>query len=408
MDELAHARDFGADDRPYEAARAKARQALLGAVEGAHRRTRRRRAFAVLGALLAIAFLLSSAAFGLGSRLRELVEGQPPPPSIAEQLVKEATAKRLVPVFADTPNVNISKAHGAVVLETAASGVVLWTAPTRAGPLCYVVELVQLSHERGRPGGESLCMPGPSPGAPLLWTRTSAQIGGQRLAILHGAVADNVASVVLRGPDGTEQRGRVGEGFFLLEAPDGGNGSVLIARDKDGGEVGRSPVNDFLASIAKKRGGMQKVIGPERTIIDTKDSTGRPLRLSLRKVESGDTCMTVAARNGQSTGCGGSYPASDGIAVTPTLAGSMVYLSGSVGPEVKQLTLLFQDGTEIDLPIAERFVLYDIPRAHFTAEHRPTVLIGRDSAGKETARTEVGQTAFAENTSIWDTGEVSP
>jgi hypothetical protein len=68
----------------------------------------------------------------------------------------------------------------------------------------------------------------------------------------------------------------------------------------------------------------------------------------------------------------------------------------------------YQDGEETEVPVVERFVLYDIPRAHFSDGARPVLLIGRNSEGAEVARQRIGQGVFGPKSSIWLPGDVSP
>jgi hypothetical protein len=69
----------------------------------------------------------------------------------------------------------------------------------------------------------------------------------------------------------------------------------------------------------------------------------------------------------------------------------MVYVSGSVGPEVATLELHHQDGYVMELPLVERFVLHDIPRARFEdggvricSSHETAM--GRRSPGRRSAK----------------------
>lgn len=98
----------------------------------------------------------------------------------------------------------------------------------------------------------------------------------------------------------------------------------------------------------------------------------------------------------------------EGIAVHPTLAGSIVYLNGSVGPEVKTLTLEYENGDAAELPIVERFVLFSIALENFHEGAQPRLLVAKDAEGREVARTPVNQHVFGPKSSIWLPGDVSP
>lgn len=86
----------------------------------------------------------------------------------------------------------------------------------------------------------------------------------------------------------------------------------------------------------------------------------------------------------------------------------MVYVSGSVGPEVATLELHHQDGYVLELPLTERFTLHDIPSARFEQGKRPILLVGRNRNSVEVARLNVDQTAFGPNSAIWSGENVSP
>lgn len=83
-------------------------------------------------------------------------------------------------------------------------------------------------------------------------------------------------------------------------------------------------------------------------------------------------------------------------------------MSGSVGPEVAKLELHHQDGYVLELPIVERFVLHDIPRARFEDGKRPITLLARNHAGAEVAKEKVGQPAFGPKSAIWSGEDVGP
>jgi hypothetical protein len=406
MDELDYVRTFRTAVPAGE--RDRARTALLDAIAAEAPGLRQRRLrLGLLLAVVAITGVAVGSALGVGDRLVELIAGKPAPPPIAARLRDEVLAKRIMPLFADVPNVSTKGAHGVVAIETRGGPVALWTVPTRDGPICYLVEFVRLSEREGSPHGDSRCMPHPSPDAPIVWTSTNEQVDGQELHVLAGPVDPVVASVWLRSPDGGLRRVAQAEDFFLLALPDLDEGDRLIVRDAAGRDLRAFEITPFMAGMFD--GYDRKVTGPPRTVIDTTDSRGRPLRLLLQPGQDGKTCVII-----QAVGRGSTCPpadklrASSGIAVYPTLEGSIIYLSGTVGPEVSQLTLRYENGEQVEVPIVERFVLYDIARAYFNDGARPIELIGRNSEGVEVARQKVDQGVFGPKSSIWLPGDVSP
>jgi hypothetical protein len=113
------------------------------------------------------------------------------------------------------------------------------------------------------------------------------------------------------------------------------------------------------------------------------------------------TCVRITTATGTGTGCGSQLRAEQGISVFLALSGSMIYLEGSVGPEVAELELDYQDGNSAVLPIVERFVLSDIDASHFQAGKRPYRLIARDREGNEVARQSLSQGVFGPDSGIW-------
>lgn len=354
-------------------------------------------------ALLLLGGVAANTALGLdlGERLRDLVAGKPAPPPVEARLRDEATAERIVSLFAETPKIDVDKAHGVMGIETRSGLVALWTVTTNDGPICYFVELVRLSERAAAPRGESRCTPRPSPTAPLVWSRTKRAFDGREFTLVAGYTADNVGSVSLRTPDGSTLPVRTAERFFLAELPASATGYSLIAHGPGGEELESSPISDFAAGFQDAV--HRRASGPARTVIATKDSRGRPLTLTLRPAEGGEVCATVKSRGGGSITCAApdDLRTSSGISVHPSLREVMVFMDGSVGPEVSTLTLEHEDGTEVDLPIVERFVLYDIPCAHFYEGTRPIRLVGRDKSGRVVASEAVTQRVFGPNTSVW-------
>jgi hypothetical protein len=360
---------------------------------------------AVAVALLALAGVAANVAFGLGlgGRLHELVAGKPATPSIEARLRDEALAERLVPLFPRRPVVKGDKAHGVMAVATSRGPVALWTVPTKGGPICYFVEIVRLSERAGDPRGDSRCTPKPSATAPIVWSRTR----GGGLTVVSGYLAANVESLELASPEGVARPVAIAERFFLAELPGGREGYALIARDADGAELERRSITDFTSEFQNAT--QRKVTGPPRTVIATTDSRGRPLRLLLRLAEGGDTCLIIEG-NGAGLTCGNldALRVDEGVRVHPALRGSIIFLEGSVGPEIATLTLEYEDGSTADVPIVERFVLFGIERKHFHEGARPLRLIGRDREGRVVAREPVGHGVFGPRSSIWLPGDVSP
>jgi hypothetical protein len=377
--------------------------------------SRRWRRLVVVVATLGLAVITAASApalYGvLAGEPSDFVRGEPAPAAVAERLADEGTAERLTPFFTGKRDVIAEAAHGVAAIETAAGRAILWAATPQAGPICYFVEFEALTNANGEPRGEAKCGTRLSAGAPTAIQLSRPVVDGRELVIVVGWAHESVASVILRSPEGDESELPLSERFFMAEVPaervpkvfSKGETYDVIARDRAGADLHRWPV----AGVARPLFFNPKVTGPKRTVIDTTDSRGRPMQLSVIPIEGGETCVELETRNGTRTGCGRART-DDAVQVRPTLMGSMVYVSGSVGLKVAKLELHHQDGFVLELPIIERFVLHDIPRARLEDGKRPVLLVARDRAGAELAREKVAQTAFRANSAIWSGENVSP
>jgi hypothetical protein len=413
MDELHVIRSFRADVPESDAdARRVARGVLLSRIEAAPR-PRRWSRLAVVGVALALAAVTAASAYAL----YDFIAGDPAPPSVTRLIVEEGAAERIGPVFVGQADVLAQAAHGVAALETSKGRVLLWAAPSAGDAICYFVEFERLSKQKGSPQGEAHCGHRPIPTAPartvpILLVLHRATINGSDLAILVGLTHESIESVSLRSPEGHEETLALFENFFIAEIPTDrvpkdfreGEAYEVVATDRAGTELQPLHITEF-ASWREK---FPKVTGPKRIVIDTTDSLGRPMRLSFIPIEGGQRCVELKTRGGTSTGCGEGLWADQGIQVHPTLMESMVFLNGSVGPEVTELELHHQDGYVVQLPIAERFVLHDIPRARFEEAKRPVVLVARGRDGAEVAREKISQRLFEMQTENGQADAVDP
>lgn len=363
------------------------------------------RRFAVLPLLVALTA-------GCAGEDPDFVAGEPPPVPVAERLVEEGTAERLTPFFTGKPNVIAESAHGVAAIETSAERAILWAATPEPGPICYFVEFEALTTAHGKPQGEAKCGTRLSTGVPMWVDLKRPVVSGEELVIVVGWVHESVGSVVLRSPEGDESELPLSERFFMADlradrVPKDfreGETYLVIARDRGGAELQRWPV----AGVPRPHFFNPKVTGAKRTVIETTDSRGRPMRLSLIPIENNETCVERETALGTSMSCGPQPVVNEGIQVHPTLMGSMVFVSGSVGPEVAKLELHHQDGYVLGLPLAERFVLYDIPSARFEEGKRPIMLVARNRDGVEVAREEIGQRVFVMQTAAGRGDVVDP
>jgi hypothetical protein len=364
----------------------------------------------------AVLVLLVGLTVGCGGDDPDFIAGEPAPRNVTRLLVEESTADRIGLVFAGDPDVMAQATHGVAALETSSGRVLLWAASTGGNAICYFVEFERLSERSGSPQGEAKCGHRPIPTAPartvpILFALHRATIDGSELAILVGSTHESVDSVSLRSPEGDEEELALFENLFIAEIPadrvprDSREGQAyeVLAKDGAGTELPPLAVTELSS---RWREHFPKIAGPKRTVIDTTDSRGQPMRLSLIPIEGDEVSIEIKTRTG--TRIGGSPFADPGIMVHPTLMGSMVYVSGSVGPEVAKLELHHQDGYILELAIVERFVLHDIPRARFEDGKRPILLVARGRAGVEVDRVKVRQSPFGPNSAIWSGQDVGP
>jgi hypothetical protein len=358
------------------------------------RRSRRWPRLAVVLAGLAFAGVMAASA----PAPDDFIAGEPAPVHVSERLVAEGAADRLTPFFTGNPNVIAESAHGVAAIDTSAGRATLWAATPEPGPICYFVEFEALTTTTGKPGGEAKCGTRLSAAVPTAINLSRPVVDGRELVIVVGWAHESVASVVLRSPEGDESELPLSERFFIAEVPadrvprDFRDGElyVVVARDRRREELQRWPV----AGVPRPLFFNPKLAGPRRTVIDTRDSSGRPMRLSFIPIEGGERCVELKTRGGTSTGCGTELWVDAGIQVHPTLMEGVIFLNGSVGPEVSQLELHHQDGSVLELPIVERFVLHDIPRARFEGGKRPILLVARGHDGAKVVREKVSQRLF--------------
>jgi hypothetical protein len=399
MDELQLIRSFRAEAVAADVdARRAARERLLAHIEDAPRARRSHRLALIVAALVAAGILTAS-----GMALYDFIAGEPAPPSVTRLIVEEGTAERIGPLFFGRPDVIAQAAHGVAALETSKGRVLLWAAPTEGNAVCYFLEFERLSERSGSPQGDANCGHRPIPTAPartvpILLVLHRATIDRSDVAILVGLTHESVKSVYLRSPEGDEDELALFENFFIAEIPADrvpkdlrkGKAYEVVANDRAGTELQPLAVTEF----ANWRERFPKVTGPKRTVIETTAERGRPVRLSFIPIEGGKRCVELKTGGITSTSCGPELRTDVGIQVHPTLAGSKVFVSGSVGPEVVKLELHHQDGFVLELPILERFVLHNIPRSRFEEGKRPVLLVARGHDGTQVAREKVTQRVF--------------
>ncbi|MBD0348997.1 MAG: hypothetical protein ICV59_07585 [Thermoleophilia bacterium] len=403
MDDLTAVQKFRYPPPTTDAAgRATARARLDEAIAAAGRRRARRRVWlvAATSAVAAAAAAVSAAATGVQDRVFDLFAGKPAGPAVRERLLDEVNAERITPIFDGTPGARTEDARAVTAITTMVGPVILWVVPTDSGPTCAFVEVRAVSERAGKPRGESACLAQPSPGGPIVLSSLRSTVEGRPLVVVFGWVAETVASLALVAPDRSERDISVVDRFFLAELPREHERHALVARAATGQELERMTVSAFSLD-AWSQIFNRIVTGPERTLIETVNWRGKRLRLAIQPAEGGEECLIIEVAGGRGTSCGRRLGVREGISASLSHSGPYVYLNGSVGPEIDSLELRFQDGEAVAVPIAEGFVLHDIPRARYEEGERPFLLVGRNAAGEIVAEERLGQTSFAKNSSIW-------
>jgi hypothetical protein len=214
------------------------------------RRARRpRRRAALVAAITALATLLVTPAFGIGSRLFDLVDRPPAPPGVQahfaasnalrEHLIQHASAagRRLHDRF---PRVVPGEARGIAAIESTDGPIYLWAAPTEDGRQCWFIQ-AGAETATGRPYGHGSCDDAGRtdeivPGG--LWTDERPSV-----RIVHARIYDHTATLVDVEVEGAPDISlSVVAGHALGTVPKAARVEALVARNEDGDVVARTAV----------------------------------------------------------------------------------------------------------------------------------------------------------------------
>jgi hypothetical protein len=393
MDELQLLRGFRADLASADAAaRARVRTRVEAAVSGERWirwRVRQRSAWAA-AAVAVLAAVIATSAFAFGDRLLSIVAGEPAPPQVKRTFAVEndAQTRAVMPIFRREKSLDtiVQRTHGVLGINTSVGPVIVWAAPTRGGGVCWVVDIERLRSPDGRPNGGSGCNRAPiRPSIALESGLLVRSVGNAYLELVEGRVSDTVASVELHYADGSTEDLPLAEGFILHEPRRDAEPVALVARDANGAEVKRRSVRRPSARVRDR---FAEPTGPERVVVRLETSAGFPVTFSTARSQRGYLCEITRFRGSEARSCGPDRRdrvKSDEISVHAGLWNNfrddqpLVTLSGVVGADVAQLELHYRDGEVVDVPIAERFVLFEIPPAKYEEER--LLLVARDRRG---------------------------
>lgn len=261
----------------------------------------------------------------------------------------------------------------------------LWVAPTRAGNFCFIFEYGGGCADRKQGARDA-------PG-----DRNAGEIGLGRYGsgVLAGYVLNQkIDKLVLWFRDGSRAdlsltwvSAPIDAGFFLYDltrtqrqpasAP-----TAIVAVDAVGRQLAKI-VSMFRPPPAWYD--PRKVSSPadKRVIL----RSGR-MSIAIAPARTGGDCFWLQA-DGQTVGGGGCAPPRY---QTVPMAGGLNHgtrftaFSAQVKPVVSRVSLRFQDGTEITLRPVDGYVLYDIPREHWSRGHRLTLAVAYDATGTKRAR----------------------
>jgi hypothetical protein len=294
-----------------------------------------------------------------------------------------------VPWFEQQPGSEViaSKARGVLAIETSVGSVYLWVAPTRGGGFCYLIDVEANTLPDGSPNGRGGCSPRPLPSDEPFVTGPAQGGGVTRrgfLRLLDGRVGPTVASVEVRFADGDSKELRPVDGFYLRELRAGEEPAMVIARDRDGRELGRRLMRSLLQRRPSK---IPQPVGPYRTLIEIETSWGYPMSFAVAPGAGGTVCTQIRYRGGRSGGCGGRQPDTDEIWVGHSLWNEtddrkpVLVLQGPVGQSIERLELEYRDGGRTTVPIVEGYVLFEL-----SLDRPPKQLVGLGADGSIIAR----------------------
>jgi hypothetical protein len=283
-----------------------------------------------------------------------------------------------VPWLAQQPESRVirSKARAVLTLGTSAGPVSLWTAPTRDGGSCYLIDIQALPVENAG----TLCSARPiRPDYGVRPWHTETWVGGGYLRLFGARVSRDVASVEVRFADGTSDTLRPAGGYVLRELGAAEEPLIAVARDKRGDELRRRE----MPGPKSFRRDLPFPIGPYRKVIELETSPGYPMTFAVAPGTNASVCERRLYRRAQAWSCGPgpSRLEPHAVNVHPTRWKGIALLEGSVGRAISRLEAWYADGSAARIPIVERYVLFEMPK-----RGTPRVLVGLDARGAIVAR----------------------
>ena len=258
-----------------------------------------------------------------------------------------------------------AKTRRVLAVETSVGPVALWAAPTRAGGQCWLLDI----------DSGAACSPAPALADFVIrpW-QSETNVGGRTLRLLSARVTPEVASVGIRFADGTINDVRPTGGFFVRELRGNDEPQLLIARDEQGRELRRRPMpgpRSFRRELPFPTGDYRNVIALKRATLAVAPGT------------NGTVCRRTVYRGSRSWGCGSGPSRLAPDELDLEVRNRLVV--GSVGRAISRLEAWYAGGGGARLPIAQQYVLFEVPRGRVAR-----VLVGFDAGGSLIARQSVG------------------
>lgn len=352
--------------------------------------SRRGRRLLLLAAALLVAVLVAVPALGLADDILDIVQGDPAPPAVKEEVAQLKQVKgELIPLARRDPGILVERTFAARVLTTSGGRTVyLWITPRRDGGFCEHVQIVGMTMPDGRPNMGGGCSAGPLPRR-LAATWGTTFVGDGYVSLLRGRVPPGVESMQARLDDGSLLPVRPSSSFFLEEVPPGREPVELVGLDAAGEPVQRQ---SFTRSLPGGRPGTTKQItGAARTVIAIVTSAGATAKVEVVPTVHG-LCTNLRFRGTLSGSCGRRPERVIDVRTTQIGAAlnGVLLLQGSVGGNVNSLTLRFEDGSSERLRIVDRLVLYEVHPEHFVEGKRPIELVARGANGRVVGMRKLG------------------
>jgi hypothetical protein len=366
------------------------------------------------GAIVAIAVVLATPAFGVQGRLANLFGNGGPAPA---HVVKEFAGMDVGAPAGMAPGVIAGETREvmAVPLSTGNSAV-LWVAPTQSGGFC---ELVSASGRRAGGGGGcdrdrlGRFAPGEMIPGPISADGTILKAP----VLIYGHALDPRASEVeIHSEDGTVATTKVvwvsapiNAGFFIYEVPKenwqaGHRPSKLVLTDASGHQIAeeKSYIDNMVGAMSRadpRTGTPALALAAQRRqliAITTEKGTREVLWLAPRRGGGQCNWLTSDGHPGRSSGC--PPPTTPSLRPNEVAAGLLgggapILFEGQVGAAVAKVELHFQDGEVDRLQPVNGFVLTEIRSQHWARGHRLDQITGMDRSGGEISRQAFDPTA---------------